>query len=185
MKIFIAVAVLVLAGCGTIKSESRVSTPLQARQYNSVAASFMNGATSVSVAEMSDERVLQIRMDRYGGRESVFRFPAMTSAAAVANIDKYFEWEQLASARGDALTKEIGRSRSWSSMGAGSGAQIKMSMHSGNERNHYLALVFCAAGTCVEDAPMFLDRAGAVELRNLLVQMDAGTLKSADSQVYK
>lgn len=177
---------LAVSACGSIKTESRVSTSLQARQYNSVASTYMPSPASVNVAEMSDgARVLRVAMTLYNGQQSFLQFPAGSGGMAAAHIDKYLEWETLARSRGDALTKDIGRSPAWSSMGAGSGSQIKMSLHSGNAKTHLLVATYCAAGTCSERESLYFDRTDAIELRRLLLQLDAGALSSTDPSIYK
>jgi hypothetical protein len=97
-------------------------------------------------------------------------------------IDKYFEWEQLASSRGDQIDKEIGRARTSSGFGSGA-AELRFSFHSGNASDHNLVIEQCLA-TCLP--AVHFDKPNVVELRRLLVEFEADRLKQLDvDSVYK
>lgn len=185
MKLMIAaLAAVALAGCtAPVKTES-VGSTLQIQQYNSVGAVYMPRPTFVSISDMSDgSQVLRIALDRYGGDRRSLLFMKGTADTTTPLIDKYLEWEALAKSRGDTITKEIGRARIWA--GAGVDGFVRADMHSGNKSMHYLALTFCTRMVCLDEWTLFLDRKAAIELRQLLIDFDAGRVKASDSSVYK
>ena len=181
MKMLIAL-VVVLAGCATTSSETRVSTPLRATEFNSISSTYLARPTFVTLADMSDgAKTLRIESDQYHGKSHI-TFMRGGVAPAVSQIDKYLEWEAIAMARGDSITKDIGRSPAWSNGGT---ATINFSMHSGNAKSHYMVMTFCAAGTCLHKDAMFLKRDASIELKRLLLAFDAGQLMPTDASVYK
>lgn len=175
---------LVLLGCTTIEQSTRITTNLQAREYNSISARYMNRPTFTSIETMSDSStVLAISRDNYGNTASPLRFSKDNVPSYISLINKYFEWEKLATSRGDAITKEIGKANSWGNTISGS---LKFIFHSGNSAAHYLSISFCAVGTCLEDQALYFDSKNTQELKNLLLVLSSGTVKteSVDS-VYR
>lgn len=167
-----------ISACTSVSKETRISSAFQAREFNSVASQYMERPTFLSLQTYSDGRTaLVIDMDEYGvgsagyeiqGDYSLRLDPAQAEAY-VAFIDKYLEWESLASSRGDMLEKEIGRAPA---AGAQSPGEARFAIYSGNAGAHYLQTQFCAVGTCILD--MFFSRDDAVELKRVLVAVKAG-----------
>ncbi|GLS27718.1 hypothetical protein [Marinibactrum halimedae] len=186
-KTLVLSAALCLAGCASVQESTRVATNLKAREYNSLAANYMLRPTFTSVENMSDgSTVLSVSRDGYGGNDHMvapIRFLQSNTDGYVSLIDKYFEWDELALSRGDAITKEIGRVDSWS---AGPSGEIKFVFHSGNSERHFLSVSFCAVGTCLDDNALFFDPVNAKELKRLLLQLSSNEIKVENvDDIYK
>lgn len=181
-----------LGACTTLVSETRISRPLSASQYNSVASRYMEQPTFVSVQTMSDKaEVLKVQMDQYGAgydanldiiTEYVAFFDKRYVAAYLPLIDKFLEWEALANTRGDLLEREIGKASTW---GNGLPVELRFSFYSGNASNHFLTIERCAAGTCADKA-LTLTRANAIILKELLEDFGEGKVgHSITDGVYR
>lgn len=185
MKILkLGILTLILAGCTTIEQSTRLSTNLEAREYNSVYAKYMDRPTFTSIEKMSDgNTVLAISRDNYGTTFSPLRFSKDYVSQYTVLIDKYLEWNQLAISRGDAITKDIGKAQTWGNSMSGT---LKFTFHSGNSTVHYLSISFCAAGTCLDDQSLYFDSKNARELKNLLVQLGSGLVEAKnENDIYK
>jgi len=175
---------LVLVGCTTIEQSTRITTNLQAKEYNSISARYMNRPTFSAIEKMSDSStVLAISRDNYGSTASPLRFSKDNVSGYILLIDKYFKWEKLAMSRGDAITKEIGKENSWGNTISGS---FKFTFHSGNSAIHYLSISFCAAGTCLDDQALYFDSKNTQILKELLLQLSSGAVNTKSiNSVYK
>lgn len=185
MKLTLPIIVaLTLVACTTLEQSNRISTRLVGMEFNSIASQHLNRPTFVTIERMSDKAtVLRVTMSMYGSKDSYLTFLQGQSAAYVAHIDKFLGWEALAKSRGDALTKDIGRAPAWSN---GPSGDLKFVFHSGNAAAHFLAISFCAMGTCLDDQAVYLDAASVQELRRLLLALDGGSLgKASVDSVYK
>ncbi|MFT3784333.1 MAG: hypothetical protein QM790_20175 [Nibricoccus sp.] len=191
MKILapILFAALLLTGCTSVQQSTRVSTPLQAMEFNSIASRYMVRPTLVAVEKMSDgATVLLLRMDTYGKNPSMpygseLRFSKENVADYIAAIDKYFTWSAQAKERKDALTKEITTAPTWGNMAKGA---LKFTFHSGNDQNHFLMVAFSAAGTTLEDSALYFDEANAKHLRDVLDGFATGRIGATDTaSAYK
>lgn len=181
---FLLIVALTLVACTTLEQSNRISTRLVGKEFNSIASRYLDRPTFVAIEQLSDKTtVLRVTMSMYGTKESNLPFMQGKSAAYVMHIDKFLEWEALAKSRGDALTKDIGRAPAWSN---GPSGDLKFVFHSGNAAAHFLAISFCAVGTCLDDQTVYLDAASTKELRRLLVALDNGSLRKAGvDSVYK
>lgn len=180
-----ALSALALVACATAPAkDTRINTPLHARQFNSIASQYLPRPTTVRIVELDDgsER-MAVTADFYGGKYGAVSFFRGQVPAYVARVDKFLEWEAIARERGDALTKDIGRAPSPS---AGPAAELSFAFHSGNARAHFLVITFCVLGGCLPDQAIALDPEGARELRALLLRFETGQLKHTPvDQVYK
>ncbi|MER2493391.1 hypothetical protein [Catenovulum sediminis] len=183
-KLLILGCLIILSACATIEEETRIGSDLTAVQFNSIASSYLNRPTFVTLKKMSSgETVLGIEMDRYGSTKSTIHFLSNNVEIYINFINKYLEWANIARNRGDAITKDIGMVETWSN---GSTANIKFEMHSGNSKDHYLVLTFCAVGACLDEYSMFFDNKNAIKLIKLLQQFKNGGLKPVDiNEIYK
>jgi hypothetical protein len=195
------VAALALAACTSISQSTRISTPLQAAEFNSLASRYMGKPTFVSTEKMSDGAdTLMVHMETYALptalqgstlpastldtlRYSEIRFLKEDVPAYVAAIDKYLQWEALAKERKDQFTKDIARVPAWSqAKGAGF---LVFSFHSGNDREHFLVIQIESLGVLVDGA-QFYDESNATELKRLLLAFASDSLQHTDiDSVYK
>ncbi len=188
----VAFAAVLIAGCTTVAEQTRVASALRASEFNGVASQYMERPTFVSVQTFSDKNTaMAVEMDEYGtgydpNLNAVTPHITYFDKRYVANylplIDKYLEWETLATQRGDLIEREIGNAKTW---GNGMEVSLKYGIYSGAQGNNLLTIERCAVGSC-SDKFLVLTRPNAVILRELLVDFEAGKvgLQSLDS-VYK
>ena len=182
---------VLLSGCTTIIQQTRIPTSLNSMEYNSVASNYMERPTFVRIEDMSDgASVLAVEMEQYsygiGGYENSNRWSIRFKKDFVSDyivlINKYFDWEQTATSRKDAFTKEIGRVQAWSN---GPSGKLKFVFHSGNEKTHYMAVSFCSVGTCLDNEALYFSKNDVSELKNLLSKFESGVFKQTDiNRVY-
>lgn len=187
-----AVGLMALGACTTIAQETRISTPLAASDYNDIASRYMARPTFVSLQTMSDGAItLRVRMDRYDGGydprtgiaiEHSLPFDQRYVGDYLPMIDKYLDWEKLASARGDQIERDIGVAQTWGNATAGS---LKFGLFSGNATSHNLVIDYCIATGCA-NRPLLFSKSSAIELRRLLVELGAGRLTQTPvGDIYK
>lgn len=185
MKILIlSVLFSILAGCTTIKENTRLTTNIKAKEYNSVYSNYIDRPTFTDIEEMSDgSKILSISRDNYGSTDSVLRFSKENIPSYIDLIDKYVDWVNLAVSRNDAITKEIGRAATWGNFTTG---ELKFVFHSGNSKIHYLVISFCAVGRCIDDQAFYFDLNNARRLKSLLVRFYSNNIKIKNiDEVYK
>jgi hypothetical protein len=173
---------------------TRVSTTLQAMEFNEVATRFMAMPTFVSI-DQPDKRTtdLLVHMNTYEFPKGLehsglpdsykyceLRFLKDHVAEYVAAIDKYLQWVGIAIQRKDAFTKEIGRVPTWSR----ASAKLIFEFHSGSDKEHFLVITMHSIG--VDLGSQVYDPANAQELKRLLIAFAAGTIQQTDiDSVYK
>ena len=152
----------------------------------------MERPTFVSIQSFSDRNTaLKVEMDEYGtGYDPALKivtphlkyFDKRFVANYLPLIDKYLEWDALATERGDQIERDIGKAQTW-----GNGAEVTLdfSIYSGSAGSNYLTIKSCAVGTC-GDKHLMLTRTNAIVLRKLLADFGSGTigLQNLDG-VYK
>ena len=184
-KIILLMVMAALSGCmGSVKSgsETRLDTPLVIRDFNDVSDDYAARPTFVSVVERHQSgKMLSIKVDLFGADSHLY-IPEEAVPSLLPMVDKYLEWEAMASERGDQLDKEIGSVSGWGAF------KLKLHFFSGNVDWHYLVIRQCAF-TCMgaesEDA-FYFDRKGAEDLRRLLVQLGDGSLQTLNTdEVYQ
>ncbi|MBG0760640.1 hypothetical protein BOO22_14595 [Vibrio cidicii] len=173
---------LVVAGCASIKSETRIESNLRVKEFNSISSRYMDRPTFITLYELSgDDRFLYVQSDSYRPNKSnTISYGLKYVDEYIAFIDKFLEWEKLATERKDTLNKDIGETSSW----AGA-LNLKFSFYSGNSRSHFLEVAGCGL-MCVDTSPFqYFDQAAAKELRSLLIKMKENQFKPTDDSVYK
>jgi hypothetical protein len=176
-----------------MKNETRVSTTLSAREYNSIYSNYAERPTWVKIQDLSDgNTILAIEMEHYGYNPTAtyspenlsprrINFDSRCTDQYISLIEKFLEWEKKAQSRKDAFTKTIGKAPSWSHIGT---SNLRFTFHSGNESSHLLA-VSLDTGISGTTNDLFFDKRDAVELRNLLLKMQSGKInQSSISEVY-
>jgi hypothetical protein len=182
MRILIPVLAFTLTACTSVSESTRLSTGLEAVEFNSIASGYQPRPTFVSLEMMSDgEEVLAIQMDQYGttqyqyGYDVHHQFRMLPTAIPeyLAILDQYDRWRDTAIERGDAITREMGRAPAWH-------GELKFEFHSGNAQRHYLLVSICAVGTCLDDQALGFDAVNVDRLRTTLRRWQAGELESLD-----
>ena len=169
---------ITLTACTTLQNETRITSDIKAREFNSIASKYYERPTFVTLENMSDgETLLAFKMDSYRSVTNSIRFSKNDTTDYKNIITKFSEWNQLATERGDAFTKEIGRVSTW---GNGLSATLKFEFHSGNEKQHYLSVSYCAAGTCLDDSALYFDKQNSEKLYDLLVKLEKGEVEQKD-----
>lgn len=177
-----ALGVVLLAACTTMGAETRIASALQASEFNDVGSQYMARPTFVSIQEFSDgDASLKVEMDEYGSGYNpllgvntphVTYFGKKYVAGYLPLIDKYLEWETLASQRGDLTERTIGETKT---RAGGGEMDLRFRFFSSGQSNHILIIEQCAFGTCVDKA-LHLNRPNAVILRSLLVDFASGKI---------
>jgi hypothetical protein len=100
----------------------------------------------------------------------------------LALIEKFLAWDTTATQRGDTLTKEIG---TVSKPGFGK-KYDKLTFLSQSPTEHFLAISFCAIGTCTGSFDLVFSPTEAVELKDMLEALRDGRLEQTDiDSIYK
>lgn len=182
-KSLLLIAMLAITACTTLKQSTRLSSEVQAVEFNSITSSYLVRPTFAQIDELTNGGVnLVIKMSMYDGREAAVAVGKQYVADNIVMIEKFLDWETKATSRGDQFTKEIGTVVSWVNDNAD--ISNKYEFHSGNVSNHYLVIASCALGQCLDKA-LFFDSAQARKLKGLLEQFQANELgqKNID-QIY-
>lgn len=177
-RLFSLVLLSILTGCATVQDTTRISSDLEASEFNSIASQYMYRPTFVSIETLSSgEKILTINMKTYKvsqyGDSLVLRFSNQLVDSYISFVDKFLSWETLATERKDILEKEIGEEDSLSS---GMGGYLKFTFYSGNESSHYLAVALCSGLICLDNAHYY-DRDNAIKLKQILEELKADNFK--------
>ena len=188
LAIFFAGIISIIA---PVKAEEsiRISVSFHGRMFNSVASDYLERPTFVSIEKRSgDEMVLVVRVtklvrDQYGLDYTEIRFLKTKVDDYLALVNKFNEWEALATTRGDTFTKDIDKAEVWGSFGR---PDVQFTFHSGNATHHFLVLKFCAMGTCLNDSGFVLSADDAKNFATTLKQFQSGEIKQNEiDSVYK
>ena len=177
--IYTVVAAMALSACTSVadaQASQRIGTELRAAGYNSLASSFFERPTFVTVVRLRDGDVLNVERSDYTSGSSNLSFTKEGAASARQIIDKYEEWREIALRDGDAFTKEIGRAASLM------GSEMRLSFHSGSKEKHYLAATICsgAMSICADENSLYFDAENVARLDSLLEQFVAGEIEVTD-----
>lgn len=180
--------IISLSGCSAFQKptvDSRVSSSLKTYEFNDVASAYYPRPTFVTVESKEGKQYLHIDTSQYGKmgydpmKQTHVFFSKEHVSEYVAYIDKYLEWEELASSRKDQIDKEIGR------VGTLNGVLV-FDFYSGNSANHYLVVSTTAEsmtfGTRLWSAYFPVNEAKT--LKSLLLKFEAGTFKAVDEDIY-
>jgi hypothetical protein len=175
--------ILILNGCAATSDigvkPKRISSSINASQFNEFASQYLERPTSVSYAEYQTiPNRLYIKFDGYGdGNSSSHFFMQDRADKYISLIDKYIEWEAQATSRGDILEKkEIGR------VDAVAGVNIRFLFYSGNASSHFLIIDSGLLGSY--DFAMVFNKSNVLELRKLFEDFKAGKITIANEAIY-
>lgn len=164
-------------------SGTRISSNVQAMEYNSISANYLERPTFVKLREnMGGEQVLVITMDAYGTENADIYIPPSAAPEVLGFIEKYEEWEALARERGDMITRDIGEVPNFT------GFRLKAEFHSGNEDRHFLVLSQCvwACGLSDGGTSQYFSREQAKNLKSLLSDYISGDIQpTKEDEVYR
>lgn len=177
--IILALGVMLLAGCaGSIQggTETRLNSDLRVSDYNDASDRYTERPTFVSKVErIGTGEMLWIKVDKYGVNEDLY-IPIQSVPDLSAAINKYFEWEGKAKARGDQIDKRIAKIDGW--------AQFKLDtmFFSASPESHYFVISQCVLGCLSADATdeFLFDRKNSSRLKLLLSDFANGKLKTVD-----
>lgn len=119
------------------------------------------------------------------GSDSILIFVRKTAGDAVGAIEKFLEWERLATSRKETLSKKI------ASVGSVSGAYVYFGFRSIEAERHVLVmgirskLLGDSSGAASGIVDAMMDRENAGKLRNLLVRFSKGESLKDPSDVYR
>jgi hypothetical protein len=175
-KFIIAFFLLVgLTACASMMPKmNRVSSSLQSLEYNDVASKYMTRPTFVSFYNDG----LRVNVNNYGTKEDWFEFAKVHVDDYVRLIDKYIEWYDIASQKGDVLEKDIGEVNSVL------GINLIFQYYSASVSRHLLVIQTRVLGSKT-DSQLIFDRPNALVLRDLLLKYKAGELKQTNESDYQ
>jgi hypothetical protein len=176
----IIAAVLGLAGCVTYPQYPRLNVDISAVRYNDIAST--NFAYPL-VVEHTD-KMLILKAQEYTSMPSQFMIDKKIIPDFLSAIDKYLEWESLATARGEQITKKI-------SAISYHGANLVIRFHSANRSTH-LFTVGIRSKILGDDvvAPgvsdLTLDKANTLKLKKLIIDFRDGAIQPLNTDsIYK
>lgn len=174
--LLLAVFGLMAVGCASSIAPggtARVDTDVRFLDYNEIHDQYAERPTSVTVNEQRNGKLfLKFQIDRYG-QDLTLWVPQSSVDSFVAMLDKFLEWEALASERGDLLDKHIGRVPGYS------GLRIETAFYSGTKERHYMSLEQCSL---VCPGPfVYLNRFQAENVKGLLNRFGAGEITPANT----
>jgi len=170
LSLVIATTTLALFGCaaGMVNTTRNIPTALVARQYNDVYSQYSARPTFASIEMMKDgSRVLNITINAYGSQSHSARFYAQNASQYIAAIDKFLEWEEQASKRGDMIEKEI------AIISSPNGFKISFDFVSGTPGAHFLYINGASTGMLgtMKATMMIFDKANALLLREMITDL--------------
>lgn len=177
----ITLSALVIAGCASPTVESRLATDLSAYEFNNLTSQYMARPTFVTLESVDSLKILHLTTNEYGKvgndpqkvKHIFFTKPQVDGYITL--IDKYLEWESLATERGDQVNKNIGN--------VDGHHNLNFSFYSGNTNRHYLVISTVSGG--VELWPTYFPKSEAVKLRELLMNFKENKLQKTDMSVYQ
>lgn len=178
MRNLILLAVICLSAVGCASSiapggTARVDTDVRFLDYNEIHDQYAERPTSVTVNQQRNGNLfLKFQIDLYG-QDLTLWVPQSSVDPFLAALDKFLEWEALASERGDLLDKDIGRVPGYS------GLRIETAFYSGTKERHYMSLEQCSL---VCPGPfVYLNRSQAENVKGLLNRFAAGEITPANT----
>lgn len=177
MRYFLAFLAIFFIGCSTTSNTNTTQIPItfSASAYNSVGNRYMERPTFATLytPKNQNEPWLNLSMETYGynqvGQNQIINaFTKNNIPIYIELIDKYLEWEKLATRDKDMLDKKIGsaKTRLFS---------LEFGFFSGNEQSHYLSI------GSLGGVPQFFSKEAALSLRDLLLKFQNGELKPVDT----
>lgn len=180
---FILMMVLIyIIGCSTVEV-SRVPIDLQLYKYNEVATDYRPRPTFASIDMSGDNELLHITTKDYGSSSLENTMHVYFNKKEVNNyismIDKFLQWERVATRRGDLLEKEIGKVPSYSS-------DLVFDFFSGNKNEHFLSISTDAGlGDVGRLWSVYLPVNEVVKLKNILLKFKNNGFQPVDKDIYK
>lgn len=179
--------VLALGGCETPSQIARIPCNFNAMEYNDVASRFMERPTGACIKKIGDTTILNVTINSYGRQNIGLWFDKRHVNEYVQAIDKYIEWNKIATERHDVVDKEI----STVSTDAPGVMGIRFLFRSGAEDLHFL-IISHYAPTLIDPTKgdvlqQCYDVGNALKLRQMLVDFANDKLSSAGDldSVYK
>ncbi len=172
-------AALSLFGCITAPSLTRMDVDLSGVRYNPLAGQYFNYPLTAE----TDGDTLLIREQEHAYAVTAIRFNKKCIPGVVSAIDKYLEWEELATRRSEQFTKRI----------AGvdyQGGEWAFRFHSVGVGQHHLSIgarsKLLGDGVVAGVPDMSLDRANVLKLRKLIVDYRDGVMNTQNlDRIYK
>lgn len=180
-----------LSGC-TVKTnvESRVSTDLKSHEFNEITSAYMPRPTFVSVETRNKIKYLHIKTNEYGKigynpkKEKHIYLHKKDINKSVEFIDKFLEWERIASDRKDQISKEIGRIKAIEEAAGSADTDKVFEFYSGNTSVHYL-VISSDLGMNHKIWDMYFPKEDVLRLRELLIDFKNDKFKPVETEVYK
>lgn len=179
MRIGIVLLAVLLSACASMQS-TPIRSDLEVHEYNDISRQYMDRPTYVSISGSKGNQRLKLSFDPYGiaGAGDYAMFSAKYSDTYIELIEKYLNWNDLATKEGDILDKKIGSGPIYT------GLSLEFSFFSSNESSHYLVLTLCSLGSCAmgmnDSRSLYFTKADAATLLDLIKKLKSGELPGDD-----
>ena len=157
--------------------KTRMESPFQAKEYNTVSNQYGDRLTSIIFEDNKKSKdVVWVTADfirksefvrEYGGAD-MLRFKEKHLDAHIEMFEKFLKWEEVARKDGDVFTKQMGITN-----------KNIYTFHSGNSSSHYLTAQFCML-VCYSE--FYFDRNEAEKVLSFLKKWKSGNLKVTSTE---
>lgn len=171
---------LFLSGCmatmaGNSDNVKRVSINFSASEYNSVANQYTKRLTTAVLFKDESPSPIRFHMDDYSTMGKYFSILPEDIEVALDAIDKYLEWNDIATRDGDMIDKVIM-----------TGKYARMMFYSSNETSHYFVIGVKSDSFLSPKIlnPFYFDKENALLLKDFFIAYKNDELKTSDSSKY-
>lgn len=168
-------AFLFLQACATVDNSATiyVDNDIYAMRYNSLAQKYYDRRAGEWIKKLTNGQFeYWLVVEGYGSDFSAVTFNSKYAQEYVNLIDKYFEWEALASSSKDTVDKEIGSIKTTKN---GENFTTHFGFFSASSQTHFLTLSPCPSSSgCIS---INLKKNDAAKLQTALIKLAEGTLQ--------
>jgi hypothetical protein len=177
MRILLIFIAILFFGCTTASNTNITKIPIEfnASAYNNIANNYLERPTFATLytPKNGNDPWINISMETYGFNQAgqnviINAFNKSSASSYIELIDKYLEWETLATKDKDIINKKIGSAKSKI-------FNINFTFYSANENSHYLTIGMPGADQ------QYFSKPNALALKELLLNLNNHKLKPLDS----
>jgi hypothetical protein len=160
---------------GNSENVKRVSVNFSASEYNSIANQYTTRLTTAEIFTNKTPSPIRFHMDDYSTMGKYFSILPEDIEIALDAIDKYLEWNHIATRDGDMIDKVIM-----------TGKYARMMFYSGNASNHYFVIGVKSDSYLTPKVlnPFYFDKENVLLLKDFFISYKNGELNISDSSKY-
>lgn len=173
--ILIYLTLATLSGNAISAEETRIPITFSASTYNEIANEYLERPTfAILNTRKKGKSWLDVSMERYGKSEygNAYINNSFTQEHCdqyIAFIDKYLEWETIATRDGDMIDKKIGKAKNIN-MG------LNFGFYSASSKAHFLIIGYSL------DHGQYFSKENAIALKDLLLRYKNNELKPVNTE---